>query len=132
MVRRDRTRYALDTRALPADDAQGEARAAHRASGACCVTSQPISEAFYVLALYALEQGWASIGFRVFEIGPWTVTVNGTDTRRDEISPYHALIEHRDIVAIMVINPFGWTIGGWAGAEDQFIADVRAAMGDAS
>ena len=93
---------------------------------------RPLSEAFDVLAQYALAQGWAPIGFRVFTVGPWTVTINGTDTRRNDLSPYHALIAHRDIVALMVIHPFGGTIGGWAGAEDAFIADVRAAMGDAS
>jgi len=74
-----------------------------------------------------MAQGWVPIGFRSFSVGPWDITVNGTSERRDDVSPWHARVVHRDIIAIMVLNPFGVSIGGWSGAEDAFIAEVRAA-----
>lgn len=79
------------------------------------------------IADYATAQGWAPIGFRTFTVGPWDITVNGTKERRDGLQPYHASVMHRDIIAIMVLNPFGGVVGGWSGAEEQFIADLKAA-----
>jgi hypothetical protein len=92
---------------------------------------EQITQAFHLIACYAERQGWIPIGWRVFAVGPWTVTVNGTKEPRDHLPPYHALIEHRDIVALMVLSPFGGTVGGWAAAEATFIADLERALAPA-
>ena len=87
-----------------------------------------ISEAFTLIRDYALQQGWTPIGFRSFQVGPWRVTVNGTTDEREQIPPYHALIQHDDIIALMLISPFGGSVGGWQRAEDEFIVDMQAAL----
>jgi hypothetical protein len=87
-----------------------------------------ISAAFMAIADYATQQGWTPIGFRSFTVGPWEITVNGTKERCDDVEPYHARVVHQDIIAIMVLHPYGGSVGGWQGAEDQFIADMRVAM----
>ena len=91
------------------------------------MSERPISEAFMAIADYATGQGWVPIGFRVFAVGPWDITVNGTQERYDDVDPYHARVVHRDIVAIMVLHPYGGGIGGWQEAEAQFITDLRDA-----
>lgn len=93
--------------------------------------TQPTSLAFSLIADYAIRQGWTPIGFRSFTVGPWTVTVNGTKTQRDGISPFHAHIAHDEIVALMVINPFGGSAGGWDRTEDEFIAAMQSALVEA-
>lgn len=92
------------------------------------IQERDIVEAFDVIRRYAEHQGWIPIGFRTFEVGPWTVTVNGTKVMTDHVDPYHARIVHRDIVSIMIFSPFGGVVGGWSGAEDAFIADMNAAL----
>lgn len=87
-----------------------------------------MSEIFDLIARYAERQGWIPIGWREFPIGPWDVTVNGTTAERDHVPPYHARIVHRDIIAIMVLSPFGGSIGGWQGAEDAFIVAIQAEL----
>lgn len=84
----------------------------------------PISLAFDLIRRYAVRAGWVPVGWRVFTVGPWTVTVNGTETMRDRIPPYHALIEHRNLVALLLSNPYG----GWRDAEATFISDMEAAL----
>lgn len=92
--------------------------------------SERISLVFDLIRRYAVQQGWVPIGWRVFEPGPWTVTVNGTKEERERVPPYHARIEHREIVAIMVLSPFGGTVGGWQEAEATFIRDMEAALAE--
>ena len=85
------------------------------------------SVAFNAIVTYAEAQKWIPIGFRTCTVGPWEITVNGTTERHADVEPYHALVVHQDVVAIMVLNPMGGSIGGWQGAEDQFIKDMAAA-----
>lgn len=90
--------------------------------------NEPISEIFVLIAEYAHRQGWIPIGWREFSIGPWDITVNGTKERRDDLDPYHARIVHRDIVAILILSPFGGGVGGWGGAEEALIKDLKSAL----
>ena len=90
--------------------------------------NEPISLAFDCIARYAQRQGWIPINWRAFDVGPWHVTVNGTREKRDGIPPYHARIEHRDVIAIMLLSPFGGSVGGWQDAEAAFIRDMEAAI----
>jgi hypothetical protein len=92
--------------------------------------SQTISEAFELIRQYAEREGLIPIGFRSFTVGPWTVTVNGTPDAKDNIPPYHALVEHADIVALMLLNPYGGAVGGWQKAEDEFIAAMQSALSE--
>lgn len=92
------------------------------------MSDRAISEAFMAITDYATAHSWMPIGFRVFTVGPWEITVNGTKERYDDLDPYHALVVHRDIVAIMILNPYGGGVGGWQGAEAQFITDLRDAL----
>lgn len=89
----------------------------------------PITLLFDLLARYAQRQGWIPIGYRRFDVGPWSVTVNGTPEVVGDVPPYHALIEHKDIVALILCSPFGgWVVGGWSGAEEDFIHALEAAL----
>lgn len=88
----------------------------------------PITLAFDLIRRYAEKQKWIPIGWRNFTVGPWDITVNGTGEERDSIPPYHARVEHRDIVAIMLIHPFGGSVGGWRDAEKDFITAMEAAL----
>lgn len=88
----------------------------------------PIALAFDLIRRYAEREGWIPIGWRTFTVGPWTVTVNGTPEQRDDVPPWHALIVHRDIVALMLIHPFGGSVGGWQDAEEIFVRDMEAAL----
>jgi hypothetical protein len=54
--------------------------------------------------------------------------VNGTRDERDGIPPYHALVEHDDVVALMLINPFVGTVGGWQHTERDFCEAMQAAL----
>ena len=87
--------------------------------------SEPISEAFDLIARYAEREGWIPIGWKDFRIGPWRIRVNGTQVEREHVRPCTALIEHQDIVALMVIHPFGGTVGGWQHTEADFIEAMR-------
>jgi hypothetical protein len=88
----------------------------------------PITLAMDVIRRYAEQCGWIPIGWRTFTVGPWNVTVNGTPDEQGGIPAYHALVEHRDIVAILLFSPFGGTVGGWQDAEEIFIRDMEAAL----
>ena len=91
--------------------------------------TEPTCMAFSLIADYAIQQGWTPIRFRSFTVGPWKVTVNGTKTERDGLAPFHALVENTDIfAALMVINPFGGTAGGWEKTEDAFIEAMQSAI----
>ena len=90
-------------------------------------SERQICGAFAAIADYAFAQGWAPIGFRSFHVGPWEVTVNQTRDRRDDLDPFHARVVHESVVAIMILSPFGGSVGGWQGAEAAFLADLAAA-----
>ena len=89
---------------------------------------EQINLAFSLIRDYAIREGWTPIGFRSFAVGPWKVTVNGTKDEQSGIPPFHALVEHADIIALMLINPFGGSVGGWQKAEDEFITAMQAAL----
>ena len=91
-------------------------------------SAAPMCEAFALIADYAIAKGWTAIGWLEFAVGPWKIVVNGTDDTRDDVPRYHARIVHQDVVAIIVTSPFGGSIAGWQGAEDEFIADMEAAI----
>lgn len=82
--------------------------------------SPQFSEAFDWIRQYAVREGWVPIGWRDWMVGPWRIRVNGTATEQDHIPPYHALIEHQELVAILLIHPRGGTVGGWQDAELEF------------
>lgn len=88
----------------------------------------PITLAFDLIRRYAERQGWIPIGWRAFTVGPWEVTVNGTREDRELIPPWHARIVHRDIVAFLLLHPFGGSVGGWREAEEIFVRDMEAAL----
>jgi hypothetical protein len=85
-------------------------------------------EVFDWIRQYAVREGWIPIGWRDFHVGPWRIRVNGTPEDRDGIPPYHALIDHDTIVALMLVNPFGGSVGGWQGAEAEFCAALQQAL----
>lgn len=92
--------------------------------------SEQFSEAFVLIRDYALSRGWAPMGFRSFTVGPWTVTVNGTEQAKDNIPPYHALVEHDTMMGwLMLIHPSGGRVGTGQHVEDAFITSMRAACG---
>lgn len=93
-----------------------------------CPEPERISLAFELIRRYAVREGWIPIGFRQWSVGPWDITVNGTAEERDALSPYHARIVHREILAIMIINPYGGGVGGWRETEADFIAAMEAAL----
>lgn len=90
--------------------------------------TEPISLAFDLIRRYAEREGWIPIGWREWTVGPWRITVNGTNQKRAGISPYHALIQHDEYVGLMLINPFGGTVGGWKDTENEFVAAMEAAL----
>ncbi len=92
---------------------------------------RPILLAFDLIRRYAEQRGWIPIGWRSFSVGPWTVTVNGTADPIAGVLPYHALIEHRDIVAMLLISPYAGSGGGRQDTEALFIHDMEAALADA-
>lgn len=85
---------------------------------------------FDLIRRYCEREGWIPVGWRVFTVGPWTITVNGTPAEHENVPPYHALIAHQDIVAFLLLNPFRGTVGGWSGAEDALIRDLEIAVGE--
>lgn len=87
-----------------------------------------ISVAFEMIRRYAVQRGWIPIGWRVFDVGPWHITVNGTEKTREHVPPYHARVEHRTIISIMLLSPFGGSVGGWQDAEGEFIAEMEDAL----
>ncbi len=90
--------------------------------------SEQICEAFDLIRQYAEREGWIPIGWKDFTVGPWRIRVNGSPQIREDIRPYHALIEHQDVVALMLISPFGGSVGGWSQAEDDFVATMKAEL----
>lgn len=92
------------------------------------MTDQPISEAFELIRQYAVREGWIPIGFRTFTVGPWMVTINGTKDEREAIPPWHAKVEHAEIISIMLLHPFGGSTVGWCNTEDEFIADMKRTL----
>ena len=88
----------------------------------------PITIAMDLIARYAVLQGWVPIGYRSFTVGKWDITVNGTKNQVGLLPPWHAQVEHQDIVAILVFDAHGGTAGGWNGAEQLFLADMEAAI----
>jgi len=93
-------------------------------------THEPITLAFDLIRRYAERQGWIPIGWKAFTVGPWTITVNGTPEERDHVPPYHARIDHQTIVAILLLHPYGGSVGGWQDAEATFIRDMEAALAE--
>lgn len=87
-----------------------------------------VSLVFDLIRRYAEREGWVPIGWREFTIGAWSITVNGTKEKRDNVPPYHAMIVNEDYVAIMLLSPFGGSVGGWQDAESAFIADMEEAL----
>ena len=92
--------------------------------------TERISEAFDAIASYCLRHGWTPVGLRSFSVGPWDVTINGTRETVDNLRPFHASVVHRDLVGLMILYPYGGTVGGWGETEAQFIADMKAARED--
>jgi hypothetical protein len=90
--------------------------------------TETISVVFDLIRQYAEREGWIPIGFRSWRVGAWTITVNGTAERTDDLDPYHARIVNEDYVAIMILHPYGGSVGGWKDTEDAFIADMRAEL----
>lgn len=86
------------------------------------------SEAFDLIRQYAEREDWIPIGWRDFQVGPWRIRVNGTPEERDHVPPYHAMIEHADIISFMCLNPFTGSVGGWKDTEDEFIAAMKEAL----
>mgnify|MGYP001567339052 FL=1 len=71
-----------------------------------------ICEAFDWIRQYAVREGWIPIRWKDFRIGPWRIRVNGTPTMCQDVPPWHALIEHEDIIALLLIHPMGGIVGG--------------------
>lgn len=90
--------------------------------------TETISEAFDLIAQYAEREGWIPIGWREWTVGPWRIKVNGTTETIDGVRPYHAQVEHQDIIAIMVIHPFVGSVGGWKDTEADFITAMQAEL----
>lgn len=88
----------------------------------------PISEAFDLIAQYAAQRGWMPIGWREWTVGPWKITVNGTHLPTNNIPAFHALVENEEYVALMLIHPFGGTVGGFKDTEANFIAAMQDAV----
>lgn len=88
-------------------------------------TETSYSLAFDLIRRYAEREGWVPIGWREWHVGPWHIRVNGTAEPRGAIPPYHALIENETYVALLLIHPLGGTVGGWTGAEEEFIAAME-------
>ncbi len=84
-----------------------------------------ITQVFDLIGKYAIQRKWTPIGWREFKVGPWTITVNGTKQERDGLAPFHARIVHDSVVSIMVVHPYGGTVGGWMDAERNFINDME-------
>lgn len=93
--------------------------------------TETYSLAFDLIRQYAEREGWIPIGFRSWQVGPWLIKVNGTSDERAGIPPYHALIQHEQIIGLLLINPFGGTQGGWHDTEDEFIAAMQQELGHA-
>lgn len=90
--------------------------------------TEQISLAFDLIRRYAEREGWIPIGFRVWDVGPWHIVVNGTRDERDGVAPYHAHVANRDYIGIMVMSPLAGSVGGFQGTEDHFIRDMEAAL----
>lgn len=86
-----------------------------------------VSLAFDLIRRYAEIQGWIPIGWRVFTVGPWEVTVNGTKDERDGVPPYHAMVHKPESIGMALIHPFGGKVAGWKTFEDDFIAAMSEA-----
>jgi hypothetical protein len=88
----------------------------------------PITLAMDLIRRYAGQRNWIPIGWRAFMVGPWDITVNGTREARDGIPPWHARAVHQDIVAILLFDAFGGSVGGFRDAEEWFIQDLERAL----
>ena len=86
------------------------------------------SEAFDLIRRYAVRAGWIPIGWRDFRVGPWRIRVNGTVQEREQVPPYHALIDHDTLVACLCIHPMGGSVGGWKDTEAEFIDAMKAEL----
>ena len=93
------------------------------------MSEQKISEAFELIRQYAVREGWVPIGWREWHVGPWRIRVNGTKDERDAVPPWHAVIEHDDVIALMVIHPMGGSVGGWKDTEAEFIVAMQQELG---
>lgn len=92
------------------------------------MTPQPIVEAFDLIRQYAERQRWIPIGWREWHVGEWRIRVNGTPESHDGVPPWHALIEHDTIIAMMLIHPYHGCMLGWKETEDEFVAAMKAEL----
>jgi len=92
---------------------------------------QPYSEVFDLIRQYAVLRGWIPIGWKDFRVRDWRIRVNGTRQAREGVPPYHALIEHEYLLAVMICNPHRGNVAGWSETEWTFCRDMRAALEEA-
>ena len=91
------------------------------------VEERPVLDAYVALVDYVRAQGWKPVGWRVFHVGPFEVTVNGTPRRTGGLNAYHVLAEHGEGGMILMAPTDGTAIGR-EGIEAEFIAALRAAV----
>lgn len=91
-----------------------------------------VAEAFELICRYAEREGWLPIGWRVWTVGDWEIRVNGTATMRDAVPPWHAAVTNTRYLGVMVVGVTDGVSGGYHGVEEDFIRDMRAALGDQS
>ena len=85
---------------------------------------------FDLIRQLAEKHGRIPVGFWKHELAPkWTLTVNGTKDKRDNIPPYHAIVVGENkggwpIVAMM--HPAGGSVIG--GSQDDIECVLRVAL----
>lgn len=87
-----------------------------------------IVEAFDLIRQYAEREGWIPIGHRKWTLGEWDIEVNGTREPIGQIPPWHALVQHRRYLSMMLFHPCGGSVAGYQQTESNFCAAMRAIL----
>lgn len=98
------------------------------------VEQRGVLVAFDLIRQLAEKVGRIPVGFWTYQLADqWTLTVNGTGEQRENVPPYHALINGVNrtgwpIVALM--SPADGNVIG--GSQDDIEAALRAALSSAA
>lgn len=84
---------------------------------------QPVCELMLQVADLAEAHGRIPVGDWQIDLEPgFRLRVNGTNTKRDSLPPWHAMITNTDGFPLFLFNPYGGSvIGSDPNAEDSAI-----------
>jgi hypothetical protein len=90
------------------------------------VTAPPRESLMMLVAGYCERKGWIPVGQRIFRVGDWLVTVNGSAEVWNKLPPWHVLADNQVYLSMLLFSPAGGTVGGYQDGEPEFRAALAA------